>query len=76
MQTFVHHLCSIVVRACIFHVFKAVLEHLQLQRGCPREFRLGVLHDFKLIAGSYWKRISPHATLYSSGCVMVVTLSP
>jgi hypothetical protein len=75
MQTFVHHLCSIVVRACIFHVFKAVLEHLQLG-DAHREFRLGVLHDFKLIARKLLEADFIAATLYSSGCVMVVTLSP
>jgi hypothetical protein len=77
MQTFVHHLCSIVVRACIFHVFKAVLEHLQITRDAHRSSVLVSSMISSSSLGSYWKRIlSPHATLYSSGCVMVVTLSP
>jgi hypothetical protein len=45
-------------------------------KGCPREFRLGVLHDFKLIARKLLEADFIAATLYSSGCVMVVTLSP
>jgi hypothetical protein len=41
----------------------------------PTGFRLGVLHDFKLIARKLEADFIA-ATLYSSGCVMVVTLSP